>query len=55
MSVQDISALSPGYTFAMGSDALSPVTMRVNGKAVGTGRLVDVQGVLGIQITALGA
>lgn len=55
MSVQDISALSPGYTFAMGGDALSPVTVRVNGKAVGTGRLVDVQGVLGIQITALGA
>lgn len=55
MSVQDISALSPGYTFAMGSDPLSPVTVRVNGKAVGAGRLVDVQGVLGVQITELGA
>lgn len=54
MSVQDISALSPGYTFAIGSDALSPVTVRVNGKAIGAGRLVDVQGVLDIQITELG-
>ena len=52
MTVREIGELAPGYTFALGCDGTAPVTLRVNGKALGTGRLVDMNGVLGVQITA---
>ncbi|MBQ6669328.1 MAG: type III secretion system cytoplasmic ring protein SctQ [Deltaproteobacteria bacterium] len=51
MTVREIGELVPGYTFALGCDGTAPVTLRVNGKALGTGRLVDMNGVLGVQIT----
>ena len=51
MTVREIGELAPGYTFALGCDGTAPVTLRVNGKALGTGRLVDMNGVLGVQIT----
>ena len=55
MTVRDVETLAPGYTFALGCDALSPVTLCVNGKAVGAGRLVDMNGTLGVQITRVHA
>ena len=51
MTVQEIGELVPGYTFALGCDGTAPVALRVNGKTLGTGRLVDMNGVLGVQIT----
>lgn len=53
LTVRDVETLAPGYVFALGGDALSPVTLCVNGKAVGSGRLVDLSGTLGVQITRL--
>ena len=47
----ELEALSPGYTFAMNSEGQAPVTIRANGKAVARGRLVDMNGTLGVQIT----
>jgi len=53
MTVADLAALVPGYTFTLGCDPLSPVSLRVNGAVVGTGRLVDINGVLGVQVDSL--
>ncbi len=52
MTVREIGELAPGYTFALGCDSTAPVTLRVNGKALGKGRLVDMNGILGVQIIA---
>lgn len=54
MTVRDMETLAPGYTFAFGGDALAPVTLCANGKAIGTGRLVDLNGTLGVQVVTLG-
>lgn len=51
LAVRDVEALAPGYTFALGCDALAPVTLTVNGRAVARGRLVDLNGTLGVQLT----
>lgn len=53
MSIADMAALVPGYTFTLGCDPLAPVALRVHGLVVGTGRLVDINGILGVQITTL--
>lgn len=50
MTVQNIGLLAPGYTFALSVDIQAPVTLRVNGKAIGVGRLVDLNGSLGVQV-----
>lgn len=55
MTVGDLAALAPGYTFALGADPLGPVTLTVGGKAIGTGRLVDLGGTLGVQVLRMGA
>ena len=48
MTVRDVETLAPGYTFAFGGDALAPVTLYANGKSVGKGRLVDLNGTLSV-------
>lgn len=53
LELRDIVSLVPGYTFMLGTDPLGAVTLRVNGKAMGKGQLVDVNGILGVQITTL--
>jgi type III secretion protein Q len=53
MSVAEIAALAPGYTFTLPADPNAPVNIRANGKSLGTGRLVDVGGVLGVQLVSL--
>ena len=53
LSVAEIAALTPGYTFTLPASPSGPVTVRANGKPLGTGRLVDVGGVLGVQLVSL--
>ena len=53
MTVADLAAFVPGYTFTLGCDPLAPVSLRINGAVVGTGRLVDINGVLGVQVDTL--
>ena len=54
LSLADIKAINQGYTFALATDKDSPVTLRINGKAMGKGKLVDIDGILGVQIVSLG-
>lgn len=53
MSIAEIAALTPGYTFPLAVDTAAPVTLRAGGQAIGSGRLVDLNGSLGVQITAI--
>ncbi len=54
MNLQDAKNIAKGYTFALECDNNSPVTLRVNGKNVGMGRLVDMDGLLGVEVVKLG-
>lgn len=53
MTIGELSALAPGYTFALGVDAMAPVTLRIGDKAIGTGRLVDLGETIGVQVFSL--
>ncbi len=53
MTLGELSMISPGYTLVLGVDALAPVTLRVGDKVLGTGRLVDLGGTMGVQVTHL--
>ncbi len=48
--VKDLESLTPGYTFALSSETRSPVTIRANGKPIALGRLVDINGKLGVEL-----
>ena len=49
----ELESLCPGKTFRLGVEPLSPVTLTLNGQALARGRLVDLNGALGVQITRL--
>jgi type III secretion system YscQ/HrcQ family protein len=49
----DLEALAPGRSFPLEVDPLGPVTLAVNGRALAAGRLVDLGGTLGVEITRL--
>ncbi len=50
----ECSRLAPGYTFTLSADAAHlPVTVLAGGRAVAVGRLVDVGGTLGVQLTQM--
>lgn len=53
ITLGELSTLAPGYVFTLGSDAQSPVTVRANGKAIARGRLVDMDGTLGVQLSEM--
>lgn len=54
LRVEEIAALAPGYTFALNGDASSvPVLVRIGGRIAARGRLVDVGGMPGVQITGM--
>jgi type III secretion protein Q len=53
LTLNELATLAPGYTFPLSVESTAPVTLSVNGKAVGRGRIVDINGVLGVQVTAL--
>lgn len=51
ITVGEMKSLQPGYTFTLASDPGAPVTIVANGKPVAKGRLVDVNGSVGVQLT----
>jgi type III secretion system YscQ/HrcQ family protein len=53
LPLAEIEALAPGRAFPLGVDPASPVTVTLNGQALAAGRLIDIGGVLGVQITRL--
>lgn len=51
ISLEELQAIKPGYTFALNVDLLAPVNLIVNGKTIGKGKIVDINGVFGVQVT----
>jgi type III secretion protein Q len=48
-----IRAFKPGYVLETGRSVESPVTIRVAGRVVGTGELLDVAGRVGVRLRSL--
>ena len=55
MRLDELSALKIGTIIAIGADAQSPVQVIVNDKCIASGKIVDLGGTLGIQITSIKA
>jgi len=53
LTLAELQSLAPGRCFPLGVDPLAPVTLTLNGRALGAGRLVDLGGTLGVEITRL--
>lgn len=53
LPLSEIESLLPGKTFFLGTDPFSEVTVVLNGRTLASGRLVDLNGTLGVQITRL--
>lgn len=53
ITLQELQSVKPGYVFALGQDFLSPVKLVVNGKTVGSGKIVDINGTVGVQVVSL--
>ena len=51
ITVGELSSIAPGFTFPLATPADSLVTVRANGKAIARGRIVDMNGTLGVQVT----
>ena len=51
ITLAELEALAPGYTFALNCANDAPVTIRANGMPLAQGRLVDINGTLGVQLT----
>jgi type III secretion protein Q len=51
VTVGDLKSIQAGYTFPMTNTTQAPVTILANGKPVARGRLVDLNGVIGVQVT----
>ena len=54
MRVEELSALKPGTILETLRDAKSPVSLRVNGKTIGTGELLEVAGRIAVRVTSIG-
>ena len=53
ITVGELASLTPGFTFPITGDSDSVVTVRAQGKAIARGRIVDINGTLGVQLTEL--
>lgn len=53
MTLGEIRALAPGYVIELGRDIRRSVAIRVNGKKIGEGELVDVDGYIGVSLLSI--
>jgi type III secretion protein Q len=50
ISLGDLRSLQPGYLFNLGRDPKSTVNIRANGRLIGDGELVDIEGRVGVSV-----
>lgn len=50
ITLGDLRSIQPGYVFNLGRDPKSLVSIRANGRLVGEGELVDIEGRLGVSV-----
>lgn len=53
LTLAELRMLGPGYVFEMGRDLRRAVTIRANGKAIGEGELVDIEGQTGVSVLSI--
>lgn len=53
LTLGELSQITPGYTFNLGKSLHKVVTIRANDTIIGTGELVDIEGVIGVSIVEL--
>lgn len=53
INLQELQHISAGYVFALENDFLAPVTLLVNGKSIGKGKIVDINGTVGVQVVEI--
>lgn len=53
INLQELQHINAGYVFAFENDFLAPVTLRVNGKSIGKGKIVDINGTVGVQVVEI--
>lgn len=51
ITVGELKSLEPGAVLRLTADPAAPVTIRANGAPIAKGRLVDLNGVIGVQLT----
>jgi type III secretion protein Q len=50
ISLGDLRSIEPGYLFNLGRDLKSTVSIRANGRLIGDGELVDIEGRVGVSV-----
>ena len=50
ISLGDLRSIQPGYVFNLGRDPRGVVSIRANGRLIGEGELVDIEGRLGVSV-----
>lgn len=53
LTLADLKTVAPGYIFELGREPRRAVTIRVNGRKIGEGELVDIDGSIGVSILAI--
>jgi type III secretion protein Q len=53
MTLAELRSLAPGYVIELGRDIRRAVNIRVNGKKIGEGELVDIDGYIGVSLLSI--
>jgi type III secretion protein Q len=53
LTMGELKEIRPGFVFDLGKDLTQPIAIRVNGKIVGKGELVEIEGRLGVRVREL--
>lgn len=53
VTLAELKTVAPGYIFELGREARRAVTIRVNGKKIGEGELVEIDGHIGVSVLAI--
>lgn len=53
ITLAEIRSLAPGYVIELGRDIRRAVTIRVNGRKIGEGELVDIDGYIGVSLLSI--
>ncbi len=53
MTLAELRVLAPGYVIELGREVRRAVAIRVNGRKIGEGELVDIDGSIGVSIVAI--
>ena len=53
LPVHELRTIQPGFTFELDSPLAAPATIRANGRVIGKGELMEVDGRLGVRVTEM--